>query len=163
MSFRQPQQAWTSQDKDIANLSDDDIAQLEEYTQRANTTAGDAIALLRLNGIDTYREPVYFPGEIAQLRIEQYTEEIINEHKLLIYPNPANEYVTVGYTITESDNTDLSITITDILGKQVYEEKLSYLQDEIVIITQQLPQGQYFCTLKNGNNIIKTDKFILAK
>jgi len=88
---------------------------------------------------------------------------VLSEHKLLIYPNPANEYVTVGYTVAESDNTDLSITITDILGKQVYEEKLSYLQDEIVITTQQLPQGQYFCTLRNGNDIIETDKFILAK
>jgi len=165
MSFRQLQQTWISEDRDLANLSEEDIAQLQDYTQRANTIAGSAIALLRLNGIDTYKEPVYFPDEIAQLRVAQYPEEeVINENdELFIYPNPANTYISIRYTTTESDDTDLSIIITDILGKEVHQEKLSYSQDEIVISTNRLPQGQYFCMLKSGNEIIKTDKFIVTK
>jgi len=165
ISFRQLQHTWVSQEKDLANLSEEDIAQLQDYTQRANTTAGSAIALLRLNGIDTYKEPVYFPGEIAQLRVAQYPEEeVINENdELFIYPNPANTYISIRYTTTESDDTDLSIIITDILGKEIHQEKLSYSQDEIVISTNRLPQGQYFCMLKSGNNILNTNKFILIK
>jgi len=163
MSFRQLRQTWINQNKDLADLAKNDIELLHKYGQRANTTAGHAIALLRLNGINTYREPVYFPDEIAQLRVAQHTEEIINQNKLLIYPNPANDYVTIDYTISKSDAADLSILITDILGKQVYQEKLSYPQDEVIIMTNQLPQGQYFCILKDSNEVIKTDKFIVTK
>jgi len=165
VSFRQLQHTWTNQEKDLANLSEEDIKQLKDYTQRANTTAGSAIALLRLNGIDTYKEPVYFPDATTQLRVAQYPEEeVINENdELFIYPNPANTYISIRYTTTESDDTDLSIIITDILGKEVHQEKLSYSQDEIVISTNRLPQGQYFCMLKSGNEIIKTDKFIVTK
>ena len=88
---------------------------------------------------------------------------VLSEHKLLIYPNPANEYVTIDYTVSKSDAADLSIIITDILGQQVYQEKLSYPQDEVIIMTNQLPQGQYFCILKDSNEVIKTDKFIVTK
>jgi len=163
MSFRQLRQTWINQNKDLADLAKNDIELLHKYGQRANTTAGHAIALLRLNGINTYREPVYFPDEIAQLRVAQHTEEIINQNKLLIYPNPANDYVTIDYTVSKSDAADLSILITDILGQQVYQEKLSYPQDEVIIMTNQLPQGQYFCILKDSNEVIKTDKFIVTK
>lgn len=164
VSFRALMQIWTTEDKDLATLSESDIELIQGYTQNANVTAGEAITLLELNGIDTYKEPVYFPDETEpQLRIIQHAEEIINENKLLIYPNPADDYVVVEYTTTETDNTDLSVIITDISGKQIYEQKLSYLQDELVIITQQFPQGQYFCTLRDRNDIIKTDKFIIAK
>jgi len=88
---------------------------------------------------------------------------VLSEHKLLIYPNPANDYVTIDYTVSKSDAADLSIIITDILGKEVHQEKLSYSQDEIVISTNRLPQGQYFCMLKSGNNILNTNKIILIK
>jgi len=164
MNFRHLMQTWEAENKNLLTLSEGDIEALQSYTEHANITAGEANALLRLNGVDTYKEPVYFPAEVeTQLRIIQYEDEIINENKLLIYPNPADEYVIIEYAVTESDNTDLFITITDLSGKQIYEEKLSYQQDELVIIAQQFPQGQYFCTLRNDNNIIKTNKFILVK
>jgi len=164
VSFRQLMQAWDAENKNLSALSESDIETLQGYTERANITAGDANALLKLNGIDTYKEPVYFPDEVeTELRIIQYTEEEVSEDRLLIYPNPAKDYVIIEYAVKELDNTDLFITITDLSGRQVYEEKLSYQQDELVIIAQQFPQGQYFCTLRTGSNIIKTDKFILAK
>jgi len=163
-SFRQLMQTWEFENKNLTALSEGDIETLEGYTEHANITAGDANALLQLNGIDTYKEPVYFPDEVeTELRIIQYTEEEVSEDRLLIYPNPAKDYVIIEYAVKELDNTDLFITITDLSGRQVYEEKLSYQQDELVIIAQQFPQGQYFCTLRTGSNIIKTDKFILAK
>ncbi len=162
MSFRQLQQTWANQEKNLADLPEEDIAQLQDYTQRANTTAGSAIALLRLNGIHTYKEPVYFPDDIAQLRVAQYTEEIINENQLDIYPNPANQYVTVAYAIPELSSTS-SLTITNINGQIVYQEKLAYPKDELVIITDKFPPGQYFCTLSDTTNALKTEKFILIK
>ena len=163
MNFRALMQTWATEDKNLANLSESDLETLQAYTQNANVTAGEAITLLELNGIDTYREPVYFPDETEpQLRVIQHTEEEIKEDKLLLYPNPANEYLIVEYAITKATGTS-SLTITNVNGQIVYQEKLNYLQDELVIITNKLTQGQYFCTISNGTNTIRTEKFLLVK
>jgi len=86
----------------------------------------------------------------------------VSEGKLLIYPNPADEYLIVEYAIIESSEASL-LTITNINGQVVHQEELNYPQDELVIITNKLPAGQYFCTLSNAIKTVKTEKFILAK
>jgi len=165
MSFRQLMQTWTAEDKNLAALSESDLGLLEDYTKNATVTAGKAITLLGLNGMNTYKEPVYFPDEteLEDRGVTEYVEENVSEDKLFLYPNPADEYVIVEYAVTKLDNADLSIIITDLSGRQVYEEKISSARDELVIITQAFQQGQYFCTIRNGNQVIKTHKFILVK
>ena len=86
----------------------------------------------------------------------------VSEGKLLIYPNPADEYLIVEYAIIESSEASL-LTITNINGQVVHQEKLNYPQDELVIITDKLPAGQYFCTISNSSKTVKTEKFILSK
>jgi len=163
MSFRQLMQTWATEDKHLAALSESDLELLQGYTQNANATAGQAITLLELNGIDTYKEPVYFPDETEpQLRIMQCPEEEIKEEKLLLYPNPANEYLVVEYALIE-DNQDVSLVITNTNGQVLFNQQLDYAQDELIIITDKFPTGQYFCTLYNKGNILKTDKFLLVR
>ncbi len=117
----------------------------------------------RLNGIDTYQEPVYFPEEVEQeLRIAQYIEEEISEDKLLLYPNPADEYLTVDYAITGFSGASL-LAITNVNGQVVYQKELNYPRDELIIITNNLATGQYFCTISNNSKTVKTEKFILIK
>ena len=166
MNFRQLTQAWEAENKNLLALTEGDIEILQTYTERANTTAGEANALLRLNGIDSYKEPVYFPDEVEpELRLIQYTEEEeeeVTEDRLLLYPNPANEYLIVEYAIKGTAEAS-KLTITSINGQVVYQENIDYPQDEIVVITNKLLSGQYFCILSNAKEIIKTEKFILAK
>jgi len=163
VSFRQLMQAWDAENKNLSALSESDIETLQGYTERANITAGDANALLKLNGIDTYKEPVYFPDEVeTQLRLIQYTEEEVSEDRLLLYPNPANEYLIIDYAITKGSK-DISLVITNTNGQIVHNESLDYVQDELVIITDKFPTGQYFCTLYDKDSIIKTDKFLLVR
>jgi len=85
---------------------------------------------------------------------------VLSEHKLLIYPNPANDYVIIEYATIEFSK-ELSIIITDLNGQIVYNKQLGY-PHELVIITDRFPTGQYFCTLKDGNKIIRTERFILV-
>ncbi len=154
---------WQQENKDFIALSESDTEILQGYTERANTTAGEANALLRLNGIDSYKEPVYFPDDVEQeLRIAQYTEEEIREDKLFIYPNPAKDYITIEYATTDFSK-GLSLIITDLSGRIVHNEQLDYPQDELVIIADKFPPGQYFCTLKNSSKVIQTQKFILVR
>ena len=85
---------------------------------------------------------------------------VLSEHKLLIYPNPAKDYVIIEYATIEFSK-ELSIIITDLNGQIVYNKQLGY-PHELVIITDRFPTGQYFCTLKDGNKIIRTERFILV-
>lgn len=161
--IRQLMQAWEADNKNLTALSESDIEALQGYTQNANITAGEANALLALNGIDTYKEPVYFPDEVeTELRLIQYSEEAVSEDKLLLYPNPANEYLIIEYATT-GNRENISLVITNTNGQVVHNEQLNYAQDELVIITDKFPNGQYFCTLYNRDRIIKTDKFLLVK
>lgn len=164
MSFRQLMQTWTAEDKNLAALSESDLGLLEDYTKNATVTAGKAITLLELNGMNTYKEPVYFPSEmeLEDRSIEVYEEEDISTNRLLIYPNPADEYVVIEYALTESSH-DISLVVTNTKGQVIYNEQLGYVQDELIIITDKFPTGQYFCTIYNRGNILKTDKFLLVR
>jgi len=140
------------------------LAILESYAKNPNTTAGKAITLLMLNGIDSYQEPVYFPdiGEIEPREGEQSIKDVINEDKLLIYPNPAKSYLIVEYaTVMSVDR--LLLTITDLNGRQVHQQMLSHQQDEVILSTDKFLAGQYFCIISNRGNTTKTEKFILIK
>jgi len=164
MDFRKLMQEWTIEDKNLFDLSEADIDELRAFTRNANTTAGKAITLLELNGVDTYKEPVYFPSEmeLEDRSIEVYEEEDISTNRLLIYPNPADEYVVIEYALTESSH-DISLVVTNTKGQVIYNEQLGYVQDELIIITDKFPIGQYFCTIYNRGNILKTDKFLLVR
>jgi len=164
LSLRQLIQKWKQDGKNLAALPHSDLTVLESYTKNPNITAGKAITLLMLNGIDSYQEPVYFPdiGEIEPREDEQGIKDVINEDKLLIYPNPAKSYLIVEYaTVMSVDR--LLLTITDLNGRQVHQQMLSHQQDEVILSTDKFLAGQYFCIISNRGNTTKTEKFILIK
>jgi len=162
MNFRTMMQTWKAAEKDLSTLTDENIQVLHQYAVRPNITSAKAIALLELNNIFEYTERVYFPDmqEITQTSDE--SEGIDIGDKLLLYPNPAQSYITVDYK-TASQTNDLSLVITDIMGKVIYEQKLDARQSVVTIPTLQYPNGQYFCTLKRNNKTIITEKVILIK
>jgi len=90
-------------------------------------------------------------------------EEVVEESaRMLVYPNPATDYVTINYKTAKITN-DLSLIISDITGKIIYTRNLDIEQDEIIIPTSKYPNGQYFCTLKNNDQILASKKIMLIK
>jgi len=158
IDFRSLMHLWKATDKDLNALEADDILQLRQYALRPNITSAKAIALLELNGISEYIERVYFPKieETAQIADDSQDN---NDNVLLIYPNPAKEYITLRHSMMEAFE-DATITVTDIMGKTVYQQNITEKQNELVIHIGQLPQGQYFCTLKS-DHIMVNQKFLL--
>jgi len=55
---------------------------------------------------------------------------VLSEHKLLIYPNPAKDYVIIEYATIEFSK-ELSIIITDLNGQIVYNTRCSSFCNEI--------------------------------
>ncbi len=157
-------QSWKQTGKNLAALDATDMLILEEYAEKHNITAGKARTLLALNG-RFYEEPVYFPEPaVEERRIQENEPETleISENVLLVYPNPAREYFTVEYAIAK-DIENLYLVIINTLGDEVYKRPLSYTQDQIIVPTEQLPTGQYFCNIQVNDVVLKTDKFVLAK
>lgn len=80
--------------------------------------------------------------------------EINNELNFLIYPNPANEFVTVSVS-----NKDLKqIRVIDQLGKIVFEKSITGSKFEIN--TAELSDGVYYLFISNEKNS-KVSKLVL--
>lgn len=81
--------------------------------------------------------------------------------QMLLFPNPANEYITLQYDILQSYQ-QLSLSITDLTGSQVYSKQLVQSEYQLVISTNQFPAGQYFCNLKADGQMVSR-KFVVVK
>ena len=76
-----------------------------------------------------------------------------------IYPNPAREVLNIEFQTQDAE--DISITITNSLGKMIQTTNNSYdegIQRESINISQ-LAKGYYFITIRSENRI-ETKKFL---
>jgi thiol-disulfide isomerase/thioredoxin len=89
----------------------------------------------------------------------QDLQEGVNPFSL--YPNPANDNVSITFTLTETS--DYSIDITDITGKQVAviseEKKIGVVARQIS--TAALPSGNYIFRIR-VNEKAATQKFVIS-
>ncbi|HXP52574.1 MAG TPA: T9SS type A sorting domain-containing protein, partial [Bacteroidia bacterium] len=81
--------------------------------------------------------------------------ELNNISGINIYPNPANQYLTIGFSSTSSEN--VQIEISDISGKQVLisrRAKSTPGKNTIQLNTNELPSGTYICHIitNEGSN-----------
>ena len=97
--------------------------------------------------------PVSVPNGVG---IIQYNPNM----NISLYPNPANEYITLGINSIKGNNT---IIISDIYGRIIRQE--SFCADGIIqrnITVSDLTQGTYLITLQNGNRM-ETKKFVIGR
>lgn len=161
MGLRSLLQAWKAEGKDLVLLAEQDLALLHEYAVQPNITAGKAVAILRQNGNTDYPEPVYFPELPTEERriVEVQDNDVISD--ISVYPNPANIYLNVRYDLSRYESS--SLQIVDVTGKVVHQRQLNQSQDEIVLITENYPTGQYILSIYADNQLIESKKFNIAK
>ncbi len=89
-----------------------------------------------------------------------------HEYKLHLYPNPANNFVTLILTNPEG-NTDITeryfIKILDIYGKVLYTEDITSTinLDSVELNISSLNSGVYLVVLYNRNEVINTQKLLI--
>ena len=72
---------------------------------------------------------------------------------MMVYPNPFNNTLQVNYDFpTRQDNPRL--VLTDILGRELKEIKLTSQSDNVSINTSDLPKGTIIVSLYGGQNMI---------
>ncbi|MDO9257588.1 MAG: T9SS type A sorting domain-containing protein [Bacteroidales bacterium] len=78
---------------------------------------------------------------------------------ITLYPNPVNDQLHIQYESATTE--DIQLKITDILGRLVLQKTISSHSgtNEITIPVEQLPQGLYLCSLRNGNKL-EINKFL---
>ena len=83
------------------------------------------------------------------------SDEAEADEKLLVYPNPAGEYLNVELGSDRSGELDLRVS--DLNGKTILNEKLD--ADSKTINTSRLARGLYLIEISGGGDVIKK-KFI---
>ncbi|MBN2761778.1 MAG: T9SS type A sorting domain-containing protein [Bacteroidales bacterium] len=83
---------------------------------------------------------------------------------LIVFPNPAKDYISVSGLPLEKESWSLSvhhIEIHDLSGRTILKKPVSSLSDKWTIDISSLQSGIYFLSyIKNGKNIVR-NKFLL--
>lgn len=88
------------------------------------------------------------------------TARALKEKILKVFPNPASNMVTVDYGFTDWSKGDVRLTISDELGRVVYEQPLPKYSGFQNINVSTLAAGTYFVYLKRNGNTIAGEKMM---
>lgn len=92
--------------------------------------------------------------------VQQDNESLTENESFEIYPNPARDFVTVSYSLSEAD--EVNLVLTDLSGKTVQVIESRRLEEgnyQFQYETANLTAGVYFCTLMTSSS--KTTKKIV--
>ncbi|HZV71199.1 MAG TPA: T9SS type A sorting domain-containing protein [Saprospiraceae bacterium] len=138
--------------KDIKEDLEGNLIMVGEYR---DITAGDVGQKAWLLKVDQYG--CLIPG--CQL---VHTEDVDSEEiNLILYPNPANDFLSF-YCSFSPVLKELSYSISDIQGQVVFRSNHLTNNTTNIYSVGNLAQGTYFLQLISSNQIIKTEKFIVA-
>ena len=85
------------------------------------------------------------------------TNNLIFEETIELYPNPASDFL---YAYLEDENHGIqSISISNAIGRLVYQHEVDSLEDHLIIPIQSLNEGIYFISFSDRKNQL-TKKFV---
>ena len=137
---------------DISNINREavlyDAYNDQDHPLNANATTNIAFTVdENLPGtVDPYRFLIVFQEETL-------SDENFERQKVRIYPNPVNDgaFNIQGLPQLAGDQA-VSLTIYDLLGKQVYQKTLNNVQATEIISVDKLNTGSYILELNTNNN-----------
>lgn len=120
-----------------------------------------ARGLLMLNGASNYKEPVYLPDVMVNRKMK--TNNRLQEKEYMkVYPNPADKYITVEYSIaTEDINVVLKVVNTE--SKIVFAKKLENPEDIILIDIRNFSQGNYIVFIEVQGKVVDSKVVSVTK
>lgn len=152
-----------NKNKSYADISAGDLLKLRNIA-KDNYNHSAAIArniLLMADTTYSYQEPIILPDADPQNKSTK-PEKIKTSAKeeLMFYPNPANDFATISYEISEPVN-NLQLIVNDALGKVVYTQKLSKTSDQILVVLKDYAKGNYLASIFNADKMVKSCKFVV--
>ena len=80
------------------------------------------------------------------------TEDILDQNKISIFPNPANDLINIGFT--QPINEEIIVRIFSVQGKLLAEKMVKNSQDLIQMQTSQLANGIYFVQVRTEGQMM---------
>jgi hypothetical protein len=146
-------------------LSSEQILELEEIMEAPLTVLkGDALSLLKWNNPEYMWEEIILEPVINYQRKAKTSKVKSQDNELFrLYPNPANEFITIEYQTEELTAGKLTLLITDVSGRKLMEKPLKGGDnDELVDIRFLLP-GVYTVSIISDKAVISAKKLTVLK
>ena len=109
-----------------------------------------------------YQEPIILPRYQLEKMKKPSKKIVLNENILKVYPNPAQNYFTVEYKLSETAGSAV-IEMLDITGKILKQFKLYDKQNQILIETKDLLAGIYYIRLLTDGATSNIQKISILK
>jgi hypothetical protein len=149
----------------LMNLNSDELNNLERYARGTTAIASNARAVLNHIKQNTHsynlENPNFFygNGKNGAFTEGNTSNEVVKEQDYFkVYPNPANNLITIELVEYGKDCFNCSIVITDLLGKIISENSL---EQTTPIGLNDLPNGIYFISIKENDRILETERLII--
>lgn len=134
---------------------------MNSYTDKIesifNTTSGTKMILD--NHSDNASKVYSLPGTLIATAIKKLD---YNDHFLETYPNPAENYIKLAYTLPKNIR-EAKVSIYDIKGNIVKTYTIDKNYKELLIDTQEFSNGAYLCQIYSNGMKISDTKFIVQK
>ena len=78
-----------------------------------------------------------------------------------VYPNPANTFATLNYSISAGEKYELKVLNT--IGQTIFSSPLNPSMKSTSINLKDLDQGLYFCQITTANSILATKRMSIIK
>lgn len=114
------------------------------------------LLLTKSNKVEVVAKSVYIPEHISNDKLYEDRELSISN----IYPNPANDFAVLDYSL-RSSNKEAKVTFLNILGGTVGEYKLDSFDNNIRIRTDSWDNGIYFYQLIIEGKKVATKKLLV--
>lgn len=152
---------------DILNLNPEEILNLESMISIPVSSVAPAMALLKLNNMLVYNEPLLIPqtnsNRVVKIGSNQLIQELDpSESSLNISPNPVKDLFIAKYKVLEKCS-NLKLVINDNIGNEVLMRKLENRIDEIIIDCGSMITGNYIVTLKADGIKPISQKIVITK
>lgn len=136
-------------DRTIFELSNEENAILTDIVNesegRGSVIANNILCFVNQQCKDY---PAVLPTPDNQQRKAQVIS-FTDSDNLKAYPNPASDFVTFEYDISDILSHDVSITVTDITGKTLYVYSLPETKGQVIWDTRSLSNGVYLYKLSS--------------
>ncbi|MCT4583122.1 MAG: T9SS type A sorting domain-containing protein [Flavobacteriales bacterium] len=157
--FNNLKQNWEIEGYQVHDLPQSEIDKLKELVLDNRLGHSSAQAILALNNESSYIEPAYMPDLTKSMYVNHSLDLEEKDEFMLLYPNPTTDFVSVRYKYLEPYQ-NLTLSVTDILGKQVYSEVLTEDENEIVLSLKDYTNGSYIITITADEKVVYTDKVV---
>jgi hypothetical protein len=146
-------------------IGEENTEALNYFLQSTSTSVSSAArSIMVAHNLLEYDEPYLIPDLTKSIEVKKpnLKPNVFEAASLKVYPNPANEFVTIEYN-TGAEVSQAIIEVIDESGRRVYNKNLGRQFDQIILDTRNFKPGNYIIRLVSGSKYIGNANVIISR